>query len=283
MPEQTPRHAQDANARPWENSPMSQKKVTGARILVVEDDQIAGLYLQEILVLLGYSVPVIATSGIEAVHKAAELRPDLVLMDIRMPGEMDGIDAAVRIRREMKLPIVYLTGCADDETLERAKRAEPYGYVIKPFARADVHSAVEMALYKAGVDRQFLEQKEQLSAVLRSMTDGVMVADAAGEIAFMNPAAAEMTYGRDVSEMFLDPRTGQSDPNVLSRLAAQFASDSAPARLDGDQGHKGSLSYSAAPLFGDTGGPTGTVLTLHDGSAREERKSKTPFGRWLTR
>jgi len=103
------------------------------RILVVEDEGITVMDTSEQLQSLGYAVPATAFSGREALRKVAELRPDLVLMDIRLKGKMDGVETAAEIRTRFAIPVIYVTAYADDATLQRAKVTEPFGYILKPF------------------------------------------------------------------------------------------------------------------------------------------------------
>jgi len=117
-----------------------------AQILIVEDDSIVALELRGRLQSLGYAVAGIVSYGEEAVRRAEEARPDLVLMDIRLKGEMDGIEAAEEIRAHLGIPVVYITALADKETLERARVTEPYAYIRKPFDEEEVYVAVEGAL-----------------------------------------------------------------------------------------------------------------------------------------
>ena len=116
------------------------------QVLIVEDEAIVSMDLRYKLESMGYSVPAEIRSGEEAVDAASRLRPDVVLMDIRLSGEMDGIDAAHEIRRRFNIPVVYLTSHADDDTLARAKRTGPSGYLLKPFYDAELRAVVEMAI-----------------------------------------------------------------------------------------------------------------------------------------
>ena len=109
-----------------------------AQILVVEHENIVAMDIANGLRRLGYAVPAVASSGEEAVQKASETRPDLVLMDIRLKGDMGGMEAAEQIRQRLNIPVIYATAHADENTLERAKLAEPSGYVVKPFEDNDV-------------------------------------------------------------------------------------------------------------------------------------------------
>ena len=117
------------------------------QILIVEDEQIVAKDIQRTLQRLGYAVAAIVATGEAAIAKVDELRPDLVLMDIRLRGAMDGVTAASTIHQRWNTPIVYLTSHADPATLQRAKIAEPFGYLLKPFDKRDLHTTVEMALY----------------------------------------------------------------------------------------------------------------------------------------
>jgi len=119
-----------------------------ANILVVEDENIVALSIKKKLELMGYSVVDTASSGEDAVVKADLFYPDLVLMDVMLRGEMDGIEAAKMIREKFDIPVIFLTAYTDDKTLERAKMAEPYGYISKPFKEQDLKSNIEMALHK---------------------------------------------------------------------------------------------------------------------------------------
>ena len=119
------------------------------QILVVEDEAIVALDIQSKLRSRGYEVPALASSGKEAVEIADALRPDLVLMDIQLEGDIDGVEAAEQIRRRFGTPVVYLTAYSDDRTLQRAKVAEPFGYLLKPFEERKLHAAIEVALYKS--------------------------------------------------------------------------------------------------------------------------------------
>jgi CheY-like chemotaxis protein len=119
-----------------------------AKILVVEDQNIVALNIRNKLKNLGYAVPATASTGEDAIRKAELTGSDLVLMDIMLKGDMDGIDAAKEIKARFGTPILYLTAYTDDETLERAKKTEPAGYISKPFKEEDLHSNIEMALHK---------------------------------------------------------------------------------------------------------------------------------------
>ena len=136
------------------------------RIMVVEDEGIIAKDIQISLQQLGYEVPAVVPSGELAVQKAEELMPDLILMDIVLQGEMDGIEAANRIRTLLNIPVIYLTAYADKKTLERAKIAEPFGYILKPFEERELHTNIETALYKHKLEKEREELIDQLQKAL---------------------------------------------------------------------------------------------------------------------
>jgi two-component system, response regulator PdtaR len=119
-----------------------------SKILIVEDEIIIAIDLKIRLENLGYYVPGIAVNGKDAIKKTAEKNPDIVLMDILLDGEKDGIEVAQQIRNKYNIPIIYLTGSQNNSTLERAKNTEPYGYINKPFDNIEIENAIQLAVSK---------------------------------------------------------------------------------------------------------------------------------------
>jgi CheY-like chemotaxis protein len=134
-------------------------------IFIVEDEAIVANDIKETLKSLGYTVPGIAKSGELALEKIPEANPDLVLMDIHLAGQMDGVETAGRIHVLYNIPVIYLTAYADKALLDRAKVTEPYGYVIKPYDERELHSVIEMALYKHRIEREIKKRDAVLFAV----------------------------------------------------------------------------------------------------------------------
>lgn len=120
--------------------------VENRKIMVVEDEGIVSIDIRNILTKLGYSVPAVAFSGEEAISKAIETQPDLILMDIGLKGKIDGIEAAQKIKDQLNTPIVFLTGFADDFTLKRAENVSPDGYIIKPIKEDELQDTIKKAL-----------------------------------------------------------------------------------------------------------------------------------------
>ncbi len=136
------------------------------KILVVEDEEIVILDIRSALESAGYVVAATANSGHDAIKKAAEVMPDLVLMDIVLKGPLDGIDAADKIRALLNIPVIYLTAHSDESTLERAKVSQPFGYIVKPFRERDLLIAIEFALYLSAVEKERSALIQQLEEAL---------------------------------------------------------------------------------------------------------------------
>src|ERR1044071_1634483 len=164
-----------------------------ARILVVEDESLLAEDIQERLKRLGYAVAAVAHSGEQALASVAAGQPELVLMDIRLRGNMDGIDTARVMRERYNLPVVYLTGEANIATLERAKATEPLGYLLKPIDEKRLYSTVEIALYKHKMDQRLRRIERWFATTLKSIGDAVIVTDTEGRVTFMNPMAETLT------------------------------------------------------------------------------------------
>ena len=122
------------------------------KILVVEDEGIIAKNIKNKLKSFGYTVPAIATTGEEAIRMAEITFPDLILMDVMLKGDMNGVEAAEEIQKRFSIPIIYLTAYSNDDVLEKAKKTQPYGYIVKPFTSNDLRSNVEMALYRHTID-----------------------------------------------------------------------------------------------------------------------------------
>ncbi|MCA1960397.1 MAG: response regulator [Desulfomonile sp.] len=165
----------------------------GPQIMVVEDEVVVAMELQSKLTSMGYVVAAATGSGEDAVEKAGELRPDLVLMDIQLAGDLDGIEAAQRIRQLYDIPVVFLTAHADEKTLQRAKLSEPFGYLIKPFSGAELRTTIEVSLYKHGRDVHEKEVTEWYSSALNVLGGAVVAATGDGVVKYVNNLAETLT------------------------------------------------------------------------------------------
>jgi len=254
--------------------------MTDARILVVEDEKIVAKDLKQRLERLGYAVPAVAATGRDAVEKALDGNVDLVLMDIMLKGDMDGIQAAEQIRRRAGLPVVYLTAYSDRETLSRAKVTEAFGYILKPFEERELETNIEVALYKHAMERRIREREQWLSTTLRSIGDAVISTDSRGRVAFMNPVAEELTgrtqqeaEGQALNQVFrlVDERTLEP----VDGYAAQILEHGGVRQLRaGDvllvakDGHRLPIDDSAAPIADEEGGVQGVVVVFRDVTER---------------
>jgi DNA-binding LytR/AlgR family response regulator len=137
-------------------------------VLVVEDESIVSKDIQHSLKKLGYNVVGAAATGEKALELAISERPDIILMDIMLKGDMNGIETAEKIKEDLRIPIIYLTAYADESTLEKAKITEPYGYIIKPFKEVDLHTSIEMALYKYSKEKEVLKERDLFYSLIEN-------------------------------------------------------------------------------------------------------------------
>lgn len=144
-----------------------------ARIMVVEDEKITAEIIKKALQKLGYSISSVVASGEQALIKAKEDRPDLILMDIVLEGEMDGIEAAQQIRLQNNVPVIYLSSYSEEELIQRAKVTEPYAYILKPFKDRELHINIEISLYRHQLEQELKRAYAKLKKTLRS-TIGAM-------------------------------------------------------------------------------------------------------------
>lgn len=245
------------------------------RIMVVEDESIVGMDIKEKLKDLGYDVPALVSSGKEAVRKAVKIKPDLVLMDIVLKGDIDGVEAAKKIYSRTGIPVVYLTAHSDENTLQRAKITEPFGYILKPFEVRDLHTAIEIALYKDKKQKEFVERNKYLVSTLKSVGNAVITTDREGQVTYMNPFAELLTglnsdeaFLKGLGEVFKVLKEGKgSQLESLARRTIRKENINrikSPIRLITPDGKKLTVDVNAAPLRDDIEEITGVVLTFQD-------------------
>ncbi len=258
----------------------SPKTPSKRRIMIVEDEPVVASDIGNRLKGLGYDfISDIVRSGEGAIVKAEAARPDLVLMDIRLEGEMDGIQAAEHIRARFNIPVVYLTAYSDEATLQRAKTTEPYGYLLKPFEDRELHVAIEIALYKHQMERKLKASEQRLSTTLKSIGDAVIATDKEGLVTFMNPIAEALTgwkqedaLGKDLTEVFHiiheETRTLTESPITKALqegvVVGRGSRGDFPTLLIAKDGIERPIDESVAPIKDDKGKIIGTVLAFRD-------------------
>lgn len=250
------------------------------KILIVENENIVAWDIQNILEGLGYTVTAIASSGAEAIQQVAATNPDLVLMDIRLQGEMDGVEASEEIHTRFNIPVVYLTAHADEITLKRAKTTEPFGYIIKPFQEKELNATIEIALCKYKKQNSLKKEKQWFATILESIGDSVIVTNNRGLVTFMNPLAEALTgwkkedaFGKNVNEVLQlvhtesrevieHPITNAIENGAIVRLADRWL-------LRTKNGTEKFIGDSAAPIRDEEGNIMGVVAVFQDISDRK--------------
>ena len=256
------------------------------KVLVVEDEAIVAYDLARRLRKAGYDVSAIASSGQQALESIEETSPDVILLDIRLQGAMDGIAVAAEVRERFKLPVVYLTAHADRATLERAKATLPFGYLVKPIGNVNLASAIEVALYKHRTERELEDREAWLSTVLHSVGDAMVVTDAWGRIQFLNPAAEEMTgwpheevAGKPLGDVFclLDAGSRSITGDLLSAAMLEGVATELPRDLRLISRHGRTLQIEGGITVSQARRRTavGIVMTFRDVTARKWEEVET--------
>lgn len=259
--------------------------MTETKILIVEDEAIVAEDIRNSLQGLGYTISAVVSSGKEAITKIEESRPDLVLMDIVLKGAMNGIEAASQIQSCFNIPVVYLTAFTDEKTIERAKLTEPFGYIAKPFDDKELHTAVEMAIYKHKIESKLKESEGWLSTILLSIGDAVIVTGTEGNIRFMNDIAHSLTgwrheeaIGKPLVSIFnvINEKTGKEVENPVTKVIREgrivgLANHSVLISKDGTEIP---IDDSGAPVRDEKGNIIGVVLVFHDIIERKQSEEK---------
>jgi len=148
--------------------------------------------LKDMLEILDYSVISCVLTGEEAINKAIKLSPDIILMDIKLKGNIDGIQAAQKIRKEKDIPIIFITAFADEQTIQRAKISEPYAYIIKPFNELALKSNIEITLYKHKLEDELKVNQKHLVNIINSISDLLFSVDKENKIKIWNTKAKQL-------------------------------------------------------------------------------------------
>jgi PAS domain S-box-containing protein len=248
--------------------------VLSKKILIVEDE---GTFAQDLVNRLkkfGSNVLAVTTSGEDAIHMASEVQPDLVVMDFRLQGDIEGVKTARVIRQRFNVPIIYLTSNTDDSTLERVCMSQLLGYILNPFQENELDGAIELPLNGHLLNNQ-LNNQQWLLRVIESISDGVIVTNYQESIIFMNPAAEQLTgwkqeeaRGKNLSEVvkIIDEETRQSRKIILETALQEGLQISLPKEtiLIAKNGTETPISNLVLPIKNDSASTSGAVLIVRD-------------------
>lgn len=231
------------------------------KIILVEDEAIIRMQLETALLAINFEIVGSTDNGREAMELVGELKPDIVLMDIRIKGDLDGIETAEIIKEQFEIPIVFLTGYLDEEKLERSKLVMPFGYLLKPVQDRDLKVALEMALHvhiidqeRKSAEEQLLESEQRYKTIVEVMGDGLYQLDREGYIKFVNKTYADM-MGYRIEEVI-----GKHWSEVIDLKENKNAHDQAMEILSGTiikgeviavqkSGNRIVVAYKAAPFY----------------------------------
>ena len=229
-------------------------KKLSPKILIVEDENITAMDIETLLRGLGYTVSAIVSSAEQAVASVDEVQPDLVLMDIILKGKTDGVEAARLIRSKFDIPVIYLTAFSDSATVQRAKITEPFGYVLKPFDERDLHTTIEMALYKHKMEQMQRESEERYRRLFELSPEAIVVHDGR-MIQLANEAAGKLMGitdpGNLAGKTIMDFIHPDFQENVRERVREQGSGRVAPVMVEKFLRHDGStidVEVTAAPI-----------------------------------
>ncbi len=258
---------------------------TKAKILIVEDESIVAMELRDRLQKMGYSIIGTFDNGNAAAEKAQETLPDLILMDIIIKGDKDGIETASLIRSTTDIPIVFLTAHSDPKTLKRAQQEAPYGYILKPFKERELQITIEMALQRHKMERQVRESESWLQTTLHSIGDAVIATDEKGIVKFLNPSAELFTgwkqdaaIDRQFADIFNiineDTRETQENPVEKALRIKETVHLANHTLLISKDGQERCIEDSAAPIKDVNGRILGIVVVFYDVTKRKEMVKK---------
>jgi len=249
-------------------------------VLITEDDSISAKFLNEALLKLGYKVVAIAQTAEESISKAIEFSPDIVIMDINLPGEIDGIEATKQIRSKLNIPVIYLTGAADTDTLERALKTEPNGYVLKPFKKQELFTVIEMALYRDSLEKKLKASEQLMALTLECIGDGLITTDTDGFVTLINKEAEKLTgfslkniKGKKITEVYPVKIEGNKEyfKNFNSLLAHyQHNEGNQDLILISKDNYKIPVNQTIAPIKDEYKLIKGYIITFRDISLKKK-------------
>jgi PAS domain S-box-containing protein len=257
-----------------------------SKILIVEDEAIVSMDLKSRLEKMGYCVVGTCACFEEAINLAEAKKPDVVLMDIMLKGNMDGISAAEKLQKEKYIPVIYLTAYSDELTLSRARESEPYGYLLKPFDERELHTTIEMAIHKHKMDRRLRDNEQWLKVTLKCIGDALIATDKNGLVAYMNSVAESLTgwtiseaRGKDLNDVMnlIDIKTRTHIQNPAQTIIQQKSLFTFPKNtaLISRNGEERCVEDSGSPIIDESGKILGVVVVFRD--ITEKYASETVF------
>ncbi len=249
----------------------------GEKILIVEDERIIAIDLQRRLERYGYTVVAISATADHAIDMVERHSPDIILMDIHIIGDIDGIETAKIIKSRYAIPVIFLTAFSNQEIIERAKIAEPSGYILKPFKDKELYTTIDIALYKYRVDQELKKQQRWSTAILHSIADGIIATDKENSIILINPVAEKITgweekdvIGKSLNEIILLEDMNQSDSPVVNlpesdeMIVRRRPFTFKNCYLSNNHGEKLQVEGSLAAIMDKPGNFEGLVLAIRD-------------------
>jgi PAS domain S-box-containing protein len=254
--------------------------MSGEKIFLVEDEALVALELQQTLEKYGYEIAGVARNGREAIKMVVETQPDLVLMDIRLEGDMDGVEAARQIKLLTDIPLIYLTAHSDHNSLDRAMPTEPSGYILKPFDDRSLKTTIEITLYKSRKTKQSDSAEKWFSSILNTMGDSIIVYDASFAIMFVNTAcerklriSKDLVMGKKISSIITIVGNKTKQPivfptidEIINRDALTFEDHT--LMLDGSKDLTVDVTISPIKIEGEN--KIGSILVIKDITDRKK-------------
>ena len=250
-----------------------------ANILIVEDEHIVAWDIKETLEKLGHTAIDRVVSGTEALQSALNTDPDLVLMDIHLVGELDGIAAGDEIYHQLDIPVIYLTAHADELTLKRATRTNPFGYIVKPFQSQSLQTTIQIALQRHQLERSAKTAQVYLLNTLDSIGGGIIITDRQGIITLLNPIAQSLTgwqeraaIGLEISQVFHliweSDSTQIENPSLRAMRLKQTVKSPEKCWLVGKNGEEIPIYDTASPIVDREGEIVGSIVMFQDNTDR---------------
>lgn len=257
------------------------------RILVVEDESIVAKDIQKSLEKLGYEVPATASSAAAAYEKLEQIQPDLVFLDIKLKGDEDGIHIAGHIKEKYNIPVIFLTSYVDQETLDRAKVTEPYGYIVKPFNESDLKTTVEMALFKFSRDREVRDSQQRLANALAKVEEAIVVMDTDGRLSYLNEKAENMlgyssatAAGMDAFQLFVIEEEGgvtMKKEDLMNRMKKDEAWENHDCFIIVKRDNSSvAASVSASPVHDEKNQFLGCAIVIADKQGAVSKHAESP-------